>query len=107
MFNYMDELVKIGKLQHTIAYPERAERKKYVTVADDFNFNVFSEEALLEFCKVPRRSREIAKHFCITTKKLSLYLHPLKDMLETKTHNGDEAKSLQKFMTAETEYDKI
>ena len=68
MRHYIDKLVKEGKIQATIQFDDRPERQKYVSTESDLN--VFSEEALLEFCETPRRSRERFNYFDMTSKKI-------------------------------------
>ena len=97
MFNYMDELIKEGKLQYTDQFPDRVERKKYVTTGS--GFNIFSEQSLLEFCMTPRRSNEIFRHFGMTGKKLFPYLDEFIKAGKLKITSITNLTAHRKYMT--------
>lgn len=97
MRHYIDELVKEGKLQPTIEFDDRPERQQYITTGSDFN--VFSEQALLDFCKTPKRSREIAKHFAMTYKKLFPFLDGYLKACKLKIVSITQNTTHRKYMT--------
>jgi len=76
--NYIDKLVIDGKLKMTIPQSPSAKQQKFVKA--DVDMIIFTEDALIEFCRTPRTKGEITEHFCLTTKmSLSNYLFPLID----------------------------
>jgi predicted HTH transcriptional regulator len=63
---YILDLVKQNKLKMTVPLCPQCWQQRYV----DFNIEirVLSEEALLDFCKIPRSKAEITEYFGISSK---------------------------------------
>ena len=97
MRNYIDELVEQGKLQPAVGFAERAERQKFISI--ESGFPVFTEQTLLEYCKTPRRSGQVARHFQITSAKLYPYLYRWLDEGKLKITSITNNTSHRKYMT--------
>ena len=95
MRHYIDELVKEGKLQPTFQYKIKPELQRYVIAGAP----TFSEQSLMEYCKVPHGSGEIAKYFGITNARLYPLLDKWREEGKLKFTKATKHASKQKYMT--------
>ena len=68
-------LVKSGKLIMTLPNFPTSNNQRYVTAG--FEPPVASDENIIEYCKKPRRKKEIEEHFSLSNFQLRQHLEPL------------------------------
>ena len=94
-------LVKSGKLIMTLPNFPTSNNQRYVTVG--YEPPIASIEKILEYCKTPRRKKEIEEHFNLTSFQLRQHIDPL--IQEGKLKGSDPANPKnhwQRYASANT-----
>jgi len=97
--NYINDLVDKGKL--ITKYPLELVSRNNCYVAPDTEAIILTEKAVMDFCRIPRRRREIEKHFGLLDYCQKEYID---NMVEKKLLKGDsphKAMAYQKLISAE------
>lgn len=61
---YVKPLMKEGKIKYTMPHIPYYLNQKYINA--EIDYEVLSEEGIIEFCKTPRTKKEIVEHFNLT-----------------------------------------
>ena len=72
---FIDPLLESGELLRTIPDKPSSTNQRYVIRG--FDSVIFSREAVLEFCRVPRRKPEICEHFGQNLYQMRFIVNPL------------------------------
>jgi len=93
-------LVKSGKLIMTLPNFPSSNNQRYVTTG--FEPPISSNENILEYCKTPRRKKEIEAHFNLSGFQLRQHIEPL--IISGKLKGSDPANSKNHWQKYIAEY---